>query len=359
MTATIGLSVGLMLLLGNNLIAHADPTDPVDPASPTPTVTDTTTPPEVTDPATPPEVTTTPTASTNSSGVSWLSLAQSPTPQVSDDGLSASQSDWAAIDDGTYSDSATGLNQATKLPSKWNLRDNKPEWCPAVRDVDGFSSTFWAFASAKAAESNLVKKGVFASTSTSSQVSALHTVQSVYLTNTFASDISAPLTANSGNPYMSGGNSSMVAAAWSHLYGPQTETTCPYPTDFTTNPTNCDLQSQAYNMQNWWKLPRTYTSKGKFSMSNVNTIKNAVYKYGAINTGLFFPSYIKNDPVTSSFYMYDPFFHKYNWELVIIGWDDSISKNNFNALGHKPAGNGAFLVQNELGDDSTSVVRHV
>jgi len=248
-----------------------------------------------------------------------------------------------------------GLNQASTLPSKWNLRDNKPAWQPAVRDQGQFY-TCWAFATAEAAEGSLVRNGVYASTSAASQVSPNHTVQSVYMTGTFLSDNVAPQE-GSKSPYKLGGNDYMATTAWTHFYGAQKEQTYPYPpsSDLSLIPTPisaANLQSQAYHLQNWWLLPDPYTSKLKYSATNVNTIKKAIYKYGALSTSLTVDASFINTIGTSN-YFYAPGFYYANHEVILIGWNNSISRNNFNSNGKKPAGNGAFLVQNQWGSSYT------
>jgi len=357
-----------MLLLGGSVPSYSDPADP---GSPTPTITDTIVPPDAADPTTPPEVTDTvasPNAKTTFTIAPGLGLRvssesgnqMSPAPSAGDGYLPVSQADWASINDATYAvDSVTtgnGLNQASKLPSKWNLRDNKPAWKPAVRD-QGAYGTCWAFAAAEAAESNLASKGVFATTSPASQVSTNHTVQSVYRTGTFLSDNVAPKW-GSTSAYQLGGNDYMVATAWSHFYGAQTEQDYPYPdsSDLSVIPPDIapgQLKSQAFHLQGWWLLPQPYTSSRRYSASNVNTIKRAVYKYGALSTALtMYTGYMHK--VGSSYYFYDPKFQRSNHKVIIIGWNNSVSRNNFNTGGKRPPGNGAFLVQNQWGTGSGS-----
>lgn len=88
---------------------------------------------------------------------------------------------------------------------------------------------------------------------------------------------------------------------------------------------------------------------GRNSYTDNNAIKEAIIKYGAVSTGIYFDSsylsYLKK-----SYYYYGS--NSANHAVAIVGWDDNYSSSNFN---YKPAGNGAWIVKNSWnsnwGDD--------
>ncbi len=85
---------------------------------------------------------------------------------------------------------------------------------------------------------------------------------------------------------------------------------------------------------------------------DLNGIKQAVYLYGAVQTSLY--SALKNPSSISGYYnrenaaYYYVGTNKMNHDVLIVGWDDTYPRENFNT---PPEGNGAFLCQNSWGTD--------
>jgi C1A family cysteine protease len=77
------------------------------------------------------------------------------------------------------------------------------------------------------------------------------------------------------------------------------------------------------------------------------TIKNLVYKYGAVSTSVEFDTdkYMNNNKY---FYNYSEV-NDMDHAVTIIGWNDGISKSNFKINGKQPSKNGAWIVQNSWG----------
>ena len=79
-------------------------------------------------------------------------------------------------------------------------------------------------------------------------------------------------------------------------------------------------------------------------------IKAAVFKYGGVQTSLY--STLKSSQSKSSFYNRDTNSYCYigtekpNHDVVIVGWDDNYSKDNFSV---PLEGDGAFICQNSWG----------
>lgn len=81
-------------------------------------------------------------------------------------------------------------------------------------------------------------------------------------------------------------------------------------------------------------------------------IKQMVYKYGAVETSLY--SALETVESTSKYYNEDTYSYCYigeekpNHDIVIIGWDDTYPKENFNM---ELEGDGAFICQNSWGEE--------
>ena len=84
---------------------------------------------------------------------------------------------------------------------------------------------------------------------------------------------------------------------------------------------------------------------GRDSYTDNDAIKEAIIKYGAVSTGIYYDStyfyYSRN-----SYYYYGSGYA--NHAVAIVGWDDSFSRNNFY---YKPAGDGAWIVKNSWASD--------
>lgn len=85
---------------------------------------------------------------------------------------------------------------------------------------------------------------------------------------------------------------------------------------------------------------------------NFDKIKEMVYKYGAVQTSLY--TSLKNSHSRSVYYNAETYAYCYigtekpNHDVVIIGWDDRYSKNNFNT---ELEADGAFICQNSWGEE--------
>lgn len=81
-----------------------------------------------------------------------------------------------------------------------------------------------------------------------------------------------------------------------------------------------------------------------FVNDDKTTVKNAIKKYGSVDTGYYHDDSYYNSS-TASYYCGKSNLQP-NHEVLVVGWDDNYSKNNFRT---KPSSNGAWLVKNSWG----------
>jgi C1A family cysteine protease len=201
--------------------------------------------------------------------------------------------------------------QSSELPSRYDLRENRTL---NVVENQGTFGTCWAFASTAALE--IAQKG-----ENLLDFSVDH------------------MTMNSGfniSP-TEGGDYNMALAYLASWKGPVLEADDPYGDGVTdTSLTAVKHLQEARFMDE----------------KDLNKIKQMVLDYGAVESSLYMS--IQNawdssedyEPISASYY-YDgeelP-----NHDIVIVGWDDYYSRENFN---HMPEHDGAFICRNSWGED--------
>lgn len=80
---------------------------------------------------------------------------------------------------------------------------------------------------------------------------------------------------------------------------------------------------------------------------NTNAIKAAILEYGSVVNSFYMN---KSKYMGRGLGYYYPYDHSSNHETVIVGWDDTFSKNNFNP-NYMPENDGAWIVRNSYGAD--------
>lgn len=212
------------------------------------------------------------------------------------------------IEENTAS-TADNAETTSVIPASYDLRDK--ERVSVIKD-QGTYGTCWAFAGLSAMESTLLPEE-------SEQFSVDH----MTLNNHFN------LTQDDGGEYTMG---MAYLAAWE---GPVYEKDDPYGdgvTDDTLKPVKHVQEIQVIDGKDYEK------------------IKEAVFKYGGVQTSLY--SSLKSSQSKSTFYNPDTNAYCYigtekpNHDVVIIGWDDNYSKDNFSV---DLEGDGAFICQNSWG----------
>ncbi|WP_407462448.1 C1 family peptidase [Methanobrevibacter sp.] len=104
-----------------------------------------------------------------------------------------------------------------------------------------------------------------------------------------------------------------------------------------------------FHLQNFVAIPQMEFSK------DMNVYKEALIKYGALTFTVNAPNSLYKDdynPDTAGAYFYEPVDDfegpQSNHIVVLVGWDDNYSKNNFIKT---PPGDGAWIIQNSWGEE--------
>ncbi len=219
----------------------------------------------------------------------------------------------------TAADTAENINA---LPAKYDLRERMR--ISLIRN-QGRYGTCWAFGALTAMESALLPESTY-----------LFSVDHMSMSNSFS------VTQFDGGEYTMG---MAYLAAWQ---GPVYEKDDPYG----DGKSNDSLEAVKHVQE-----MRIIASK------DIAAIKNAVFKYGGVQTSLY--SSIQSPTASTAHYNSATNSYCYigtakpNHEVVIIGWDDNYSKNNFTV---PLEGDGAFICQNswgrEFGDDGIFYVSY-
>lgn len=214
---------------------------------------------------------------------------------------------WSAKDSAVY---ITYASSAEQLPSSYDLR--KVGKVTEVKDQKSFGAC-WAFAALGAMESKLLP------------------------TNTYDfSEDHMSLNHGYNLTQSQGGDINVTMAYLSRWAGPVLEQDDPYG-DQKTN-ANAKVVS---HVQEMIALP----------YKDFTAIKTAVLLHGGVQSSMYFDTGVIGGVVNP---YYNPSTYAYNYKgnakinhaVVIVGWDDKYSKNNFST---KPAGDGAFICKNSFG----------
>jgi C1A family cysteine protease len=235
-------------------------------------------------------------------GIDWVTFTSDGYPL----GLIPSPVDLTYLDT-TYLDDRTYFITA-KLPKSYDLRTKKK--LPPVRD-QGACGSCWSFATLAALESSLLP-------SQKKDFSEQHIID------------------KHGFKWgpCKGGNIHMAVSYLARWSGPFKETDVPY--EYSSLQTENDPKKHVQNVI--YIPPRSSHSDNK-------KIKEAVKKYGAVYTAMYYdPDHQYYDPVHYSYY--NPSVEEGAHAVAIVGWQDKFDKNKFKEI---PPGNGAFIVRNSWG----------
>ena len=132
-----------------------------------------------------------------------------------------------------------------------------------------------------------------------------------------------------------GGNDRMAIGYLTSWLGPINESDDKYDDLSTLSP----FLNSLIHIQNVYYVP------ARTNPTDNDAVKEAIMKYGAVTSPIFFDSMYYDD--SNAAYYYNGDFYA-NHEVAIVGWDDNYSRYNFPLT---PEGDGAFIVKNSWGTD--------
>lgn len=221
----------------------------------------------------------------------------------------------------------------SNLPSYYKNENVSP-----VRD-QGSEGCCWAFASLGAIEASLIKQGL--ADKNSVDFSEAHTA---YFGRNSYDEIHKDGTSAYGTEaYSAGGEDTYVVSMLSKWSGLDTEENTPYD-EYTGSSEKAVEEEKRFishaGIKRFFEIDPT----------DINSIKQDVYDYGAVTNGYYFGNTGTYMNKTTHAYHYDGETVNPNHETLIVGWDDNFPKENFNEA-HRPSSDGAWIVRNSWGTD--------
>lgn len=231
------------------------------------------------------------------------------------------------------------------LPSSYIL---DKEQYPALRDQGNYG-TCWAFAAIGLSEFDLISKNL------ADKSLNLSELQLAYFTYNSAVD---PLGGtlgdqniyhndNATNKYLDVGGTYQYAirrlAQWS---GAVKESDVPYTTDFINNVLANGLGDEYAYSKDVAHLENAYVMSLK---NNTDDVKAAIIDHGAVGIQYYHNSSAIRFAPNGDYTYYDTATSGYSHNVMIVGYDDTYSKDNFKQS-TQPEKDGAWLIRNSWGD---------
>ena len=202
------------------------------------------------------------------------------------------------------------------LPDSYDLRDYG--WLSPVKNQIN-NGNCWAFTAMAVLESCILKAGNVTYDFSEENMKNLMALFSEYGLYSLTNE---------------GGSMEMAVGYLTSWLGPVLDESDPYGYNTLLSP----LLQNVFHVQNVVFLKRD-------NFTDNDMIKDAILKYGAVGTNMFYHDYFLNEE-TYAYYCNDNYGG--NHAITIVGWDDNYSASNFWLT---PEDDGAWIVRNSWGDD--------
>ena len=249
-------------------------------------------------------------------------------------------SDYA--DDVPYYES--DIETYSAIPSSFEL--NKQLY-PDVRNQGNYG-TCWAFAALGLSEFDLINKNLVDKSIDLSELQLAHFVYNSTLDplGGTAGDQSNYYNGSTSYSYLDrGGMYEYAVRRLSQWSGAVNESDVPYNTENINNVLNNGLDSSYAYSKDVAHLENAYVMSLK---NNTDDVKRAIMQHGAVGVQYYHSnSKISWNDAKQLWTYYDPEITGGGHNVMIVGWDDNFSKDNF--VGNQPTNNGAWLIRNSWG----------
>ena len=225
--------------------------------------------------------------------------------------------------------------------TEYNLKDKIPE--NLVVKNQQTTSSCWAFANLAALETSLALKDKNENKATNVyDFSERHLVYSTSR-EAFLNDV---INEKGFNKEIAGGNYYIANAYLTNGEGAIKEEKMP----FENNEDKINI-NEIKNKEVVTKIVDSKFITGDTKSDITQKIKEHIKNYGGVSAGIHGASLISDyyNVSTGAIYAHNKILAPLNHNVLIIGWDDNYSKDNFNEK-HKPTSDGAWIIKNSWGE---------
>lgn len=230
------------------------------------------------------------------------------------------------------------------IPTRYELDKNL---FPDVRNQNPYG-TCWAFAALGLSEFDLIKRGLANKSIDLSELQLAYFVYNSALDPLGGTDGDQSKYYNGSTSYSylnRGGTYEYAVRRLSQWSGAVNESDVPYNTTTINNVLENGLSDEYAYSKDVAHLENAYVMSLK---NNPDDVKRAVMSNGAVGVQYYHSdNYLLWNSDKQLWTYYDPNITGGGHNVMIVGWDDDFSKDNF--VGDKPTNNGAWLIRNSWG----------
>ena len=276
----------------------------------------------------------------NTVGVCYAEEVNDPSTDGSSHTFGDVISDYA--DDVPYYDSE--VEAYADIPAHYELDKNM---FPDVRNQNPYG-TCWAFAALGLSEFDLIKRGIADKSIDLSELQLAYYVYNSALDPLGGTegDQSKYYNGSTSYSYLNrGGTYEYAVRRLSQWSGAVNESDVPYNTTTINNVLENGLSDEYAYSKDVAHLENAYVMSLK---NNSDDVKRAIMSNGAVGVQYYHSdNYLLWNSDKQLWTYYDPNITGGGHNVMIVGWDDNFSKDNF--VGDKPTNNGAWLIRNSWG----------